>query len=305
MSFEARKAQKQKAKIRLGLSSVSGGGKTYSSLLIAKGLVGEWEKVYVIDGENNSADFYSDLGGYNVVPMTPPFSPERYVQAIEYCEKQGAEVIIIDSFSQCWEGEGGILSLADQLGGQYQTAWKQLTPRYEKLKQKIILSKCHMITTTRRKQDYDMVKDQNGKTKVVKVGLKEITREGWEYELTINLELDTNHNATASKDRTQLFPSQVSFIPTEQTGKLIQDWCNKGIEPIALPPTTPAPQTAAAELTEVELLEIKDLVSKCGNGNALTNAFKSLSADKQGRQIVKDIFNERREELKKPITQPA
>ncbi len=75
-----------------------------------------------------------------------------------------------------------------------------------------------------------MVKDGNGKTKVEKLGLKEITREGFEYELTINLELDIRHNATASKDRTGLFMGKPAFIPTEATGKLIADWCAQGID---------------------------------------------------------------------------
>ena len=67
-----RKAQRRAAKIRLGLASPSGGGKTYSALLIAKGLAGSWDKVAVIDTENGSADLYSHLGDYNVLQLTAP-----------------------------------------------------------------------------------------------------------------------------------------------------------------------------------------------------------------------------------------
>jgi hypothetical protein len=63
-----------------------------------------------------------------------------------------------------------------------------------------------------------MVKDNNGKIKIEKGGLREITREGFEYELTINLDIDMNHMATASKDRTGLFMGNGEFKPTEQTG---------------------------------------------------------------------------------------
>jgi hypothetical protein len=86
-----------------------------------------------------------------------------------------------------------------------------------------------VITTVRRKQDYEMIKDGN-KVKVEKSGLREITREGFEYELTINLEMDTRHNATASKDRTNLFMGKASFVPSEKTGEIIAEWCEQGEE---------------------------------------------------------------------------
>jgi hypothetical protein len=85
-----------------------------------------------------------------------------------------------------------------------------------------------VITTVRRKQDYDLSKDSNGKTRVEKAGLKEETREGFEYELTANIELDIKHNATALKDRTGLFMDQPHFTPSEETGKKLLEWCENG-----------------------------------------------------------------------------
>jgi len=236
MTTQLRKATRQKAKIRLGLSAVSGGGKTYTALLIAFGITSDWNKIAIIDTENNSADLYAHLGGYNVLPLAPPFSPEAYINAISECEDAGMEVIIIDSIAHEWEGEGGVLALCDSIGGGFQTAWKQLTPRHEKFKQKILQSKCHIITTVRRKQEYILVEEMNKSGKMVqkpvKAGMKEITREGWEYELTVNLELDVRHHATASKDRTGLFVNTDPFIPTIETGKLIKEWCESGAEVI-------------------------------------------------------------------------
>ena len=75
-----------------------------------------------------------------------------------------------------------------------------------------------------------MIKDNSGKVKVEKSGLREITREGFEYELTINLEMDTKHNASASKDRTNLFMGKPAFVPSEKTGELIAQWCEQGEE---------------------------------------------------------------------------
>lgn len=229
--MQLRKATRKQAKIRLGLSAVSGGGKTYSGILIAKGLCSDLSKVAIIDTENNSADLYSDLGDYNVLPLSAPYSPERYTEAIKACENAGMEVIIIDSITHEWDGEGGCLEIQEKLGGKYQD-WAKVTPRHRKFIDSILQSPCHVITTVRRKQDYEMTKDGSGKLKVEKAGLKEVTREGFEYELTVNLELDQRHNATALKDRTGLFMDQPSFVPSEETGKLIREWCETGEDPM-------------------------------------------------------------------------
>jgi hypothetical protein len=223
-----RKATRKKAKIRLGLSSVSGGGKTYSAILIAKGLCGDLGRVAIIDTENGSADLYAHLGNFNVLPLTAPFTPERYIEAIRTCEQAGMEVIIIDSISHEWDGKGGCLEIVESLGGKYQD-WAKVTPRHQAFIESILHSPSHVITTVRRKQDYEMIKEGN-KIKVEKSGLREITREGFEYELTINLEMDTTHHAQASKDRTNLFMDKPSFIPNEKTGELIARWCELGEE---------------------------------------------------------------------------
>lgn len=229
--MQLRKATRQKAKIRLGLSAVSGGGKTFSALLIAKGLTGDLSKVAIIDTENGSADLYEHLGDYNVLPLTAPYSPEKYIDAIKACEAAGMEVIIIDSITHEWDGEGGILQIADSMTGNSFANWAKLTPRHQAFINAMLQSSAHIISTVRRKQDYEMTKGSDGKVKIEKAGLKEVTREGWEYELTINFQLDQKHNATASKDRTGLFMDKPEFVPSEKTGEMILEWCESGVDP--------------------------------------------------------------------------
>lgn len=227
--MKLQKATKKQVKLRLGMSAVSGGGKTYSSLLLAFGMTGDWSKIAVIDTENESASLYSDLGEYNVLPLSAPYSPERYIEAIKTCEDAGIEVIIIDSITHEWDGKGGILEISNSMTGNSFTNWAKLTPRHQAFIDSILQSKCHMITTVRRKQDYEMTKDSDGRLKVEKAGLKEITREGFEYELTVNFELDTKHNVSVSKDRTNLFMGKPNFIITPDTGRQIMEWCTNGI----------------------------------------------------------------------------
>ncbi|MFL5739623.1 MAG: AAA family ATPase [Flavisolibacter sp.] len=250
-----RKATRKKAKIRLGLSAVSGAGKTYSAILIAKGLCGDLSKVALIDTENGSADLYAHLGDFNVLPLTAPFTPERYIEAIRSCEKAGMEVIIVDSISHEWDGKGGCLEIVESLGGKYQD-WARVTPRHQAFLEAILHSPCHMITTVRRKQDYEMIKDGN-KVKIEKAGLREITREGYEYELTINLEMDTTHHASASKDRTNLFMGKPAFIPNEKTGETIAVWCEQGEEELnAVRPGSDWYQKVEQCSTQKELVEL-------------------------------------------------
>ena len=200
--MQLKKATRKQVKLRLNISAPSGAGKTYSALRMAKGLVNDWDKVAVIDTENGSASLYSHLGDFNTIDLTAPFSPERYIECVKACEDGGMEVIIVDSITHEWDGKGGILDISNSMTGNSFTNWAKLTPRHDAFINSMLQSKCHIISCVRRKQDYEMTKGSDGKLKVEKAGLKEITREGFEYELTLNFNLEINHHATASKDRT-------------------------------------------------------------------------------------------------------
>lgn len=265
--MELKKAEKKKVKLRLGLSGASGFGKTYSALLLAYGITNDWTKIAVIDTENDSASLYSGLGEYNVLCLQAPYSPERYIEAIKTCENAGIEVIIIDSISHEWEGKGGCLQIHNELGGQF-AHWAKVTPRHDAFIQSILQSKCHVITTVRRKQDYDMVKNEKGKTEPVKVGTKEITRDGFEYELTINFEfLNDKHLVKASKDRTNLFMNKPEFIIDSSIGKMIKDWCETGKEhPID-------------ETLENKIIAAKMSIDKAEDETTLKNIWAKISKE--------------------------
>ena len=129
--------------MRLALQGASGSGKTYSSLLIAYGMTGDWSKVAVIDSENGSADLYAHLGDYRVLTLEN-YAPETYVEAIGICEQAGAEVIIIDSISHCWDY---LLDFHANLQGNSFANWAKVTPRQNAFIQRILSSSCHVICT--------------------------------------------------------------------------------------------------------------------------------------------------------------
>lgn len=231
--MQLQKATRKKSKLRLNISGPAGSGKTYSALLMAKGLIGNWEKIAVIDTENGSASLYDHLGSFQTIDLQSPFTPERYIEAIDLCIKGGMECIIIDSSTHEWNGPGGCIEINEHLAqskfkGNTWSAWSQTTPRHDSFVQKVLQCPVHIITCTRSKMETVMTDDK----KVKKLGMKDMQREGWEYELTVSLNLDRDtHTAQASKDRTELFEGKDPFVITEETGALIRNWCEKGIEP--------------------------------------------------------------------------
>ena len=270
-------AERKQAKIKLGLQSPSGAGKTYSALLLAYGLINDWSKIAVIDTENHSADLYANLGNYQVLDLEKPYTPERYIEAIEICEKAGMTAIILDSISHEWEGVGGILDIHGAMIGNSFTNWNKVTPRHNAFVQKILQSNCHIIATVRSKVDY-VLSDKNGKMVPEKIGLKGVTREGLDYEFTLVFELDIKHQATSTKDRTGLFMDKPSFIITPETGQTIANWCNAG----------------------KSLQDIKTDIQRATNVDQLRNILKSYP---NYRSEIETLCISRKNQIENPIAE--
>lgn len=274
-------AQRKRAKIKLGLQAPSGGGKTYSALLLAYGLCNNWEKIAVIDTENHSADLFSDLGAYKVLPLSAPYTPERYIEAIEACEADGMEVIIIDSASHEWAGKGGCLESHESEMSKMRfpnsfTAWAVITPRHQAFIDKILQSSCHIICTFRSKSEYVLM-ERNGKTVPQKVGMAPVTRDGFEFELTISFDLDLLHKAYCSKDRTRLFIDKDPFVITTETGKQILDWCNNGVD--------------------INQQYISERIKECNTIRSLVELYETFP---QFQELMKPEFEQRKKEIQTP-----
>jgi hypothetical protein len=228
--MQFRKAERKKAKARIGLAGPAGSGKTYSALLTAKGL---GEKIAFIDTENGSGDLYANICNYDILNITAPFTPDKYIQAIKAAEEAGYGTIIIDSLSHAWAGEGGLLDLqgkiTDSGKANSYSAWRFVTPKHNAMVEAILQSKCHIIATMRSKIEYIQTIGNGGKTEIKKVGLAPIQRDGMEYEFTIFFELGQDHNANTTKDRTSLFDGQY-FTPSVKTGETIKAWLESGVD---------------------------------------------------------------------------
>lgn len=222
--MQLRTAERKQSFMKLGIQAPSGHGKTYSALILAKGLVGELSKVAIIDSEK-SADLYAHLGAYKVLTLDG-FAPKDYIKAIRICKEAGMKVVIIDSLSHAW---AYLKDYHSTMSGNSFQNWSKLKPLHQELIDTIIQTSAHFICNLRTKHDYVMT-EKNGKLVPEKVGLKAITTDNTEYEFSIVFELDKAHHATVSKDRTGLFaPLKVPFVITEETGQQIKEWCDKGV----------------------------------------------------------------------------
>jgi len=238
-------AARSQVKLKLALTGPSGSGKTKSALLLAEGLVPNG-RFALIDTENDSASLYADSHHFDAAPIYPPFTTDKYIKAIRFAEQNGYDVLIIDSLSHAWSGEGGLLQQKEQLdarGGNSYTNWGKMTPLHEQLVSAILHSKIHIVTTMRSKQDYVLQENSRGKQAPIKVGLAPVQREGLEYEFTVVLDIAMNHEAVASKDRTGLFGGK-AFRVTKETGTELRTWLLSAGSPLPTLDAKPA-QTMA------------------------------------------------------------
>lgn len=239
MSIQFEKVSRAKSKARIAITGPSGSGKTLSALFLAYGIAGAWDKVALIDTEHERARFYAnredfDVGEFLWAPLTPPYSPERYM---DYVKSAAAAVgpdgvLIVDSLSHAWDNEGGVLDIKSEIakrsGKNDYTAWDEAGKIQNNLVNAILSVNCHTIVTMRTKMAYAMEEDDRGKMKPVKIGLAPVQRDNTEYEFDIVFQLDRAHNAVLSKDTT--FLDTWSGVITPELGRQLGDWLNTGEE---------------------------------------------------------------------------
>lgn len=285
------KATRKKSKLRMLLTGPSGSGKTYSALQMAKGIVGPKGRIACIDTEHGSASLYSDQAEFDVMELQAPYSPERFIEAIDGAEAAGYDLLIIDSMTHEWNGKGGILEIHDQItktaaSGNSYMAWASVTPRHNAFVDRILQSKIHIICTLRSKADFVLETNSKGKQTPKKVGMAPIQRDGIEYEFTSALDISIEGNlASASKDRTRLFRDPM--VINEATGRKLLEWLEQGED--------------QAELDETRKAQLKVIAGK--GIDELRTAWSVLSGEEKHRfggaaflDTLKAIANKEKED---------
>ena len=219
------KAKKEKIWTKILLGGSSGSGKTYSALRLATGLAKKCGSgIAAIDTEAGRIRYYANEFDFSDMQLTEPFTPEKYIEAINEAVGSGFKVLIIDSISHEWNY---CVDIHDKMPGNSWTNWSKVTPRHDAFMEKILQAPIHIIATVRGKDEY-VLEEKNGKQTPKKVGLGFKQRDGVEYNYTatFNIAQDT-HIAEATKDNTHIFEGRYEVL-TEKDGEALYDWANTG-----------------------------------------------------------------------------
>lgn len=237
MAFK--KAVKTDAKLRLAINGPAGSGKTYTSLAIGTALA-NGKPVAVVDTEHGSASKYADLFEFDVMELAAPFHPNKYVEAITEAASAGYGVIVLDSLTHAWNGEGGLLDIVEMIAKRMKNpntfaAWKDATPIQNKLIEAIIAADIHIIATMRSKTEY--VLNDN---KPRKVGTSPVQREGFEYEFDVVFDMDVDNNAIVTKTRCPALTGGVFNKPGANVAKTLTQWLQGAPSPKPVVSTKPS-----------------------------------------------------------------
>lgn len=287
MTWSLKKAVKKQSKLRMSLQGASGSGKTYSALSIATNLakLDEGEgRVALIDTERGSAKKYADIFDFDLEEWEGDFSPPKLIEMLAHVPN-GYSVIVIDSVTHFWNGTGGFLEMVDDEvrrmsarggRGDSHAAWKAINKVYNKFVEAILRAPCHVLMTMRAKTEYERA-NENGKTKIRKLGMAPEMRDAFQYEPDIEGMLDDEHNFVIGKTRCHLVDGKVYHKPGADFAKVLHSWLTDGApapELVQQPKPEPQPQifTVSAapgqaaewiqQLESVQTLELYSTLAK-------------------------------------------
>lgn len=292
--FTVKPATRQGIKPLVGFYGKSGSGKTFSALLFARGLAGPKGRIALVDSENGRGSLFADIvpGGYGVIDLDAPFSPQRYQDAIAAAE-QNADVVVVDSLSHEWSGENGVLDMQDaELDRMAGDDWKKreackmaawIKPKlaHKQMVMRLLRCKTALICCLRGEEKTHMAKGDDGKNKVITDQFSSpLFDPRFIFELLLNFE-------TLARDgvggfvvpRKITHPSIRELLPgpdqqiTIAHGEALARWCAApGKSPVAPPPIDPM------EVVKKKLW--KAAIEYVGKGSTLAEVEAALKAKK-------------------------
>lgn len=254
MTITFKQATRDKIGLLFGLAGASGSGKTFSALRLAKGIAGNDGKIAVIDTEAGRAKHYADKFDFLHGDFLPPFEPERYVEAIRAAEDAGATVIVIDSMSHEWNGEGGCADIqaaeaermaTDQAGNvvawkieaMTAPAWKKPKIRHKRMVSRLLQCRSHLIFCLRAEEKVRFEKQKiNGREKsvIVPMGFMPVCEKSWMFEMSASLTLHPETPGLPRHDLVNKLSDELRAIfregdpITEAHGEALRNWAERG-----------------------------------------------------------------------------
>ena len=246
MTFTFRKAIRENVGLLIGLAGGTGSGKTYTAMRLASGIAGA-KPFAVIDTEAGRATHYADQFRFDHGDLAPPFSPHAYAEAIAEADKAGYPVIVVDSVSHLWAGDGGVLDMhekeLDRMAGDdwkkreavKMAAWIKPKTEHKKMVQRLLQVRAHLILCFRAEEKIEMVRE-DGRMKIVPKksatgldGWIPICEKNLPFELTASFLLLATEPGIPKPIKLQeqhraLFPLDKPI--TEESGRRIAEWAS-------------------------------------------------------------------------------
>lgn len=264
MTFEFKPAVRENVKLLIGLAGASGAGKTKSALELATGLSPSG-KIGFLDTEARRGLHYASEYKFHHADMRPPFPPERFTEGIQAAENAGMEVVIIDSASHEYDGEGGIMDWADRLaegtpkpgienprkpndGDGWKDwlvkpvtspgNWKEPKLAHKQMMNRLLQARCHIIFCLRADEKIRIIPpsaENKYRTQVEPMGWTPICEKRFMFEMTLSLTLRPDDPGKPQFDlphkiqdqHRHMFP-QGRFI-TRDAGRLMAEWAAGGV----------------------------------------------------------------------------
>ncbi len=262
MTFTLRPAVRENLPLIIGIIGGTGSGKTYSALELATGLAGG-ERFGAIDTESGRMKHYADDFKFDHGDLSAPYRPDAYTEAITATDKAGYPVVVVDSTSHIWAGDGGVLDWQedelDRIAGKNadyarreackMAAWIQPKMAHKRFVQKLLGLRCHLILCFRAEPKIEMVKEDNKwkiipkPTKTGKDGWVPICEKNLPFELTMSFLLTDEAPGVPvpiklEKDHRPMVPLDAPL--SRATGARLAEWA-AGRKPAA----TPAAESAS------------------------------------------------------------
>lgn len=310
-----RPVESGQSKAVIGIAGQSGDGKTYTALLIARGMVNKASEIGFLDTENKRGSLYADVldGKFMIGDLYPPFSPTRYAEAIKQFQEAGVKVLIIDSVTHEWEGEGGCDDIANLplQQGKKMANWIGAKREHKKFMNVLLQSNMDIICCIRAREKTDF----KNPMQPVSLGILPICEKNFMFELTASImmgnEGKTQKHLKVPSFLKDAFGSGQGYLGVE-TGKKIREWLDKGeklepeIERIKSEALLVCEQGVQAltklweSLTKEQKVKLKNHFALCGESakayDELNNTEnENFAVDKY--ELLTELFNKAEENL--------
>lgn len=265
MTFQFTPAVRENVSLLIALAGPSGSGKTKSALRLAEGLA-DGGPIAFIDTEARRGLHYADQHKFIHADMRPPFRPARFIEAVRVAEDAGAKVVIIDSFSLEYEGEGGILDWAAELeeaGTKPPGNWKVPKQAHKRLMNDLLQCRASIIFCLRADEKIEIVRE-SGRTQVRPLGWMPICEKRFMYEMTASFTLTADNPGKPNyrlphkcqEQHRGTFP-EGQFID-ERAGRALAAWAKGGTAPTSqrdrVTTSQPAADDAPQPMTKEQIL---------------------------------------------------